>query len=131
MPGRSQTCCPGRVTWAHAQAGRDPRKAIAGRESDGRLLRGCPRDSSLIVSSAGWASRSLNSHARASRCAKERAQPGLQVAKTPGGEQLTGRVEGVEHKRRCRAVRRRRVKQRIISNKVAKVARPDPVHPRL
>eukprot|EP00965_Chrysotila_dentata_P259736 6213659-Pleurochrysis_carterae.AAC.3 len=38
--------------------------------------------------------------------------------------------KGVERKHRCRAVRRRRVKQRIVSNKVAKVARPDPVHPR-
>eukprot|EP00965_Chrysotila_dentata_P077192 2548497-Pleurochrysis_carterae.AAC.1 len=38
--------------------------------------------------------------------------------------------EGVERKRRCRAVRRKRVKQCIVSNKVAKVVRPDPVHPR-
>eukprot|EP00965_Chrysotila_dentata_P016824 557855-Pleurochrysis_carterae.AAC.2 len=35
----------------------------------------------------------------------------------------------MERKRRCGAVRRGRVKQRIISNKVPEVKRSDPVHP--
>eukprot|EP00965_Chrysotila_dentata_P108646 3589098-Pleurochrysis_carterae.AAC.1 len=87
---------------------------------------------------------------------QKRDQPGSQVTRTPRGEQLSGRVkglsialhrlqlgrreriregrqsergEGVKRKRRCQAVRRRRVKQCIVSNQVAKVARPDCIDP--
>eukprot|EP00965_Chrysotila_dentata_P084726 2796250-Pleurochrysis_carterae.AAC.1 len=95
---------------------------------------------------AGLASnKRFGSHTSAGRIThrdqviKKRVQPLFEVPEAARGEELVRgaeglrreRGEGLQRERRRRPLRRGRVKERVVTNEVAKVARPNPIRPRV